>query len=110
MTDIINRTAPITAVVCGNDYLAAGALSALDRAGIRVPQDLSIASFNDNDFAAYLHPPFTTVRLPIKEIGEMAGSYLITRLHKTAAPVPPPLPVQLLVLSIPAPPPAHPSF
>src|SRR3546814_12185956 len=94
MTDIINRTAPITAVVCGNDYLAAGALSALDRAGIRVPQDLSIASFNDNDFAAYLHPPLTTVRLPIKEIGEMAGSYLITRLHKTAAPVPDPLAVQ----------------
>lgn len=71
----------VSAVVCGNDYLAAGALSALDHAGISVPGSLSVASFNDNDFCPYLHPPLTTVRLPIREIGEQAGENLIARLR-----------------------------
>ena len=52
MQTLLARRAAVSAVVCGNDYLAAGALSALDRAGIAVPGQLSIASFNDNDFAA----------------------------------------------------------
>ena len=97
MTRIIADSGEVTAVVCGNDYLAAGALSALDRAGIAVPAALSIASFNDNDFSPYLHPPLTTVRLPIREIGERAGLYLLARLRgETPAPAPL-LPLQLIV-------------
>ncbi|VWX56100.1 Transcriptional regulator, LacI family [Burkholderiales bacterium 8X] len=86
-----------TAVVCGNDYLAAGALSALDRAGVKVPSELSIISFNDNDFAPYLHPPLTTVRLPIREIGEQAGVYLIARMRGLEPPERSPLHVELVV-------------
>ena len=71
-------------MVCGNDYLAAGALAALNQAGIPVPDGLSVVSFNDNDFAAYLHPPLTTVRLPIREIGETAGQFLLNILQKSA--------------------------
>ncbi|MCL4183684.1 MAG: LacI family DNA-binding transcriptional regulator [Burkholderiaceae bacterium] len=97
MQRLVQARAPVTAVVCGNDYLAAGALSALDGAGIEVPRELSIASFNDNEFAAYLHPPLTTVRLPIARIGEEAGRYLIARLRGEQAPVPAALPVQLIV-------------
>ncbi len=77
MTEILGRRTEATAVVCGNDYLAAGALSALDQAGVAVPAKLSIASFNDNDFAPFLHPPLSTVRLPIREIGERAAAYLL---------------------------------
>jgi len=84
MNLVVSRRTPVTAMVCGNDYLAAGALSALDLAGIAVPGGLSIASFNDNDFAPYLHPPLTTVRLPIREIGEQAGLYLVARLQNAA--------------------------
>lgn len=97
MGKIIQRTTPVTAVVCGNDYLAAGALSALDHAGIAVPGTLSIASFNDNDFAPYLHPPLTTVRLPIREIGEEAGRLLLARLSGEPCTAPPPLAVKLMV-------------
>lgn len=97
MAQIIEASGDVTAVVCGNDYLAAGALSALDRANIRVPAELSIASFNDNDFAPYLHPPLTTVHLPIREIGEQSGLYLLARLRgETPAPAPM-LPLQLMV-------------
>ena len=97
MQTLLARRAAVSAVVCGNDYLAAGALSALDRAGIAVPGQLSIASFNDNDFAAYLHPPLTTVRLPIHEIGELAGQYLVARLRGAAPPPCPLLPLQIMV-------------
>lgn len=97
MIQILERDTEVTAVVCGNDYLAAGALSALDAASIDVPDRLSIISFNDNDFAPYLHPPLTTVHLPIREVGEQAGIYLIARL-KNAVPEPlGPLPVKLMV-------------
>ncbi|GAA4351905.1 LacI family DNA-binding transcriptional regulator [Variovorax defluvii] len=80
MQTILARRVPVTAMVFGTDYLAAGALAALDQGGVAVPRALSVASFNDNDFAAYLHPPLTTVRLPIREIGEAAGRLLLARL------------------------------
>ena len=99
MRRIIEAGAPVSAVVCGNDYLAAGALSALDLAGIAVPGKLSVVSFNDNEFAAYLHPPLTTVRLPIAEIGEQTGLHLIARLLGKALPEPGALPVNLVVRS-----------
>ena len=87
----------VTAIVCAADYLAAGALSALDRAGIAVPAQMSVVSFNDNDFSAYLHPPLTTVHLPIREIGERAGRYLIESLSGASPARPPILRVELVV-------------
>lgn len=91
------RRSTVTAVVCGNDYLATGALAALDQAGVSVPTEISVASFNDNDFAPFLHPPLTTVRLPIREIGEQAAKVLLSRLgHSIPAPNEP-LPVKLMV-------------
>src|SRR5690606_32019155 len=97
MAELLRRAAPITAVVCGNDYLAAGALSRLAAAGVPVPGALSVASFNDNDFAAYLHPPLTTVRLPIRQIGEQAAEYLVARLEGRALPGAPDLLATTLV-------------
>ena len=91
------RRTPVTAVVCANDYLAAGALSALDQAGVAVPAQMSVASFNDNDFAAFTHPPLTTVRLPIQEIGEQAGRLLLASLRGDALPGNPLLPATLVV-------------
>ncbi len=96
MSELISRKLPVSAVVCGNDYLAAGALSSLDRAGVQVPGSLSVASFNDNDFAPFLHPPLTTVRLPIQEIGRRSGEYLIARLRDESPASSGPLPVELV--------------
>jgi LacI family transcriptional regulator len=96
MNAVLARRSPMTAMVCGSDYLAAGALAALDQAGIDVPARLSVASFNDNDFAPYLHPPLTTVRLPIREIGEQAGRHLLAQLRGETPLVPQPLLVTLM--------------
>lgn len=93
------RLTDVTAIVCSADYLAAGALSAFNQAGLQIPRDLSLASFNDNDFSAYLHPPLTTVRLPIREIGTQAARYLAERLAGQAPAAPSPLPVSLIVRS-----------
>jgi LacI family transcriptional regulator len=103
MQGLLQRALPITAVVCGNDYLAAGALSALHAAGIAVPARMSLASFNDNDFAPYLQPPLTTLHVPIREMGEQAAQLLLAALAGPAGlagttPDPPALlPVTLMV-------------
>lgn len=97
MKGLLLHGAPVTAVVCGNDYLACGALSALAAAGIAVPARMSVASFNDNDFAAYLNPPLTTVRVPIRAMGEAAARHLIEQLAGRMPTTPPLLPVQLIV-------------
>ena len=81
MRTIIRRQSRATAIICGNDYLATGALAACHEHGVRVPERLSVASYNDNEFAAYLEPPLTTVRLPIEEIGRAGARYLVDRLQ-----------------------------
>ncbi|GAC1410563.1 MAG: LacI family DNA-binding transcriptional regulator [Candidatus Velthaea sp.] len=59
-----------TAIVAINDEMAVGALAALRRRGYRVPDDLSLAGFDDIPIVADLDPPLTTVRLALEEIGE----------------------------------------
>lgn len=62
-----------TAVFCYNDRIAMGAYRAARVAGLRVPDDLSIVGFDDQEFiASELDPPLTTVRLPHREMGRLA--------------------------------------
>lgn len=74
----------ITALFCASDYLAVGAMRGLQQNGVGIPEDISIISFNDNDFAAYVNPPLTTVHLPIREVGMKAGHYLLGCLGEEA--------------------------
>jgi len=97
MRAILPHRAQYSAVICSSDYLAAGALAALDQAGIAVPGELSVASFNDNEFAAFVHPPLTTVRLPIRELGEQAANYLLAYLRDEPLAPPTALPVHLQI-------------
>ena len=99
MQAILAKTTSVTAMVFGNDYLAAGALAALDQADVSVPRDMSIISFNDNDFAPFLHPPLTTVRIPIGQIGEVAAHYLLQRMEGLQPVEPPLICVDLVIRS-----------
>jgi LacI family transcriptional regulator len=63
-----------TALFVHNDLLALGALSALRARGLRCPQDVSVVSYNDAFFAAYVQPALTSVRLPAYEVGRAAGT------------------------------------
>jgi len=70
------RQAP-TAVFAASDMLALGALAAAREKGLRVPEDVSVAGFDDIDFAAFSDPPLTTLRVPASRMGEMAVEVLM---------------------------------
>jgi DNA-binding LacI/PurR family transcriptional regulator len=67
-----------TAVIASNDLSAIGALRAIHRAGLRVPEDISLVGFDDIDFSQMTQPPLTTVRLPRKDLAEKAFDALNT--------------------------------
>lgn len=65
-----------TAVMCGNDVLAAGALDAARDMGLRVPGDLSVTGFDDIEIAQIVTPRLTTVHVPHREMGRGAAAML----------------------------------
>jgi DNA-binding LacI/PurR family transcriptional regulator len=68
---------PPTAIVCGNDLLAMGAMAAVKEAGLAVGKDVSITGFDDLEMSSTLDPPLTTVRIPAFEMGRKAAEVLI---------------------------------
>jgi LacI family transcriptional regulator len=66
-----------TAVICGSDVLAFGAVIECEERGIAVPRQLSIAGFDDLDFASHLGRGLTTVRVPAAEMGRRAAEHLM---------------------------------
>lgn len=70
-----------TALVCFNDKTAVGALAAAAERGLRIPEDLSVAGFDDIDLAQATRPQLTTVHQPLQEMGRMAVSLLIRLLE-----------------------------
>lgn len=76
-----------TAIVTVNDLLAIGALRAITEQGLRVPDDISVAGFDDIPMAAYLNPPLTTVRANAREIGRRAAILALKRIQEPDLPV-----------------------
>jgi LacI family transcriptional regulator len=66
-----------TAIFVSNLLATIGTMSAARRLGLALPSDLSVVSFDDLALAAYLDPPVTTVRLPLKELGRQAVDSLL---------------------------------
>jgi DNA-binding LacI/PurR family transcriptional regulator len=71
----------VDAIFCANDSSAAGALATIREAGLRVPEDVALAGFDDLDFAAELDPPLTTVRQDVRQQGAEAAESLIQLLE-----------------------------
>ncbi|MBC7926713.1 MAG: LacI family DNA-binding transcriptional regulator [Bryobacteraceae bacterium] len=65
-----------TVIICSNDLTAIGAIRALLRSGIRVPQDISVVGADDIPFASLCHPPLTTVQIPREKLGTVACEIL----------------------------------
>lgn len=68
---------PPTAIFASNDSMAIGALSALRQRGVRVPDDVAVAGFDDIPIAAYLTPTLTSVRVRISDLGARACDQLL---------------------------------
>ncbi|HVZ18777.1 MAG TPA: LacI family DNA-binding transcriptional regulator [Terriglobales bacterium] len=69
-----------TALFAFNDVSAIGAIQALREAGAQVPQDVSVMGFDDIEAAAYQNPRLTTVRQPLRKMGEIAAETLLKRI------------------------------
>ena len=70
-----------TAVLAASDTLAVGALAAARDMRLRVPEDISLAGFDDIEVAAYCNPPLTTVNVPAYEIGQIAFKNLLNMIN-----------------------------
>lgn len=96
MTRLLERTRDIDAVFAASDLMAAGAIAALRKAGLRVPEDVAVAGFDDSGLAATHEPPLTTMRQPWDRISDEMVSLLL-EVIKGASPEPITLPTTLVV-------------
>jgi LacI family transcriptional regulator len=86
-----------TAILCGNDLLAAGALLEAQRIGIRVPQEISICGIDNQELANELNPALTTVSLPTEALGRMTAEKIVAALAGEPLPKKELLPFELIV-------------
>ncbi|GAA1386549.1 LacI family DNA-binding transcriptional regulator [Kitasatospora putterlickiae] len=74
-----------TAVVCGSDMMALGAIRAVRQRGLAVPQDVSVVGFDDSPLIAFTEPPLTTVRQPVEAMATAAVDALLEEVGGNAA-------------------------
>ncbi|HUG41637.1 MAG TPA: LacI family DNA-binding transcriptional regulator [Longimicrobiales bacterium] len=74
-----------TAIFAANDSMAVGALSALQEAGLRVPEDVAVVGFDDVPIARYVTPPLSTVQVDLQGLGRRAVELLLLALQEGAA-------------------------
>jgi LacI family transcriptional regulator len=70
--NLLESDKKVEALLCMNDRLAIGAYRAVNDMGLRIPEDISIVSFDHDDFGELLRPSLTTVGLPYEKMGEKA--------------------------------------
>jgi LacI family transcriptional regulator len=85
------------AIICANDQTALGVMHALARQGIKVPGEVAVTGFDDVPVARHMHPPLTTVRQPMQELGAMAFDVLFSRISTGKGESDVMLPVELII-------------
>ena len=100
----------VTALICANDSMAMGTISALHKKGIRVPEDISVTGFDDLAVAASFEPSLTTVKLPAREAAAIALKELEERIASEGKESPKKilLPAELIIRKSCASPVVHP--
>jgi LacI family transcriptional regulator len=79
---LLERGLDVTAIFAFNDQMATGAIGALQRAGLRVPQDISVVGFDDIPLSAAIYPALTTIAQPIGEMGTIGVRLLLDRIAR----------------------------
>jgi len=82
----LNLEKPPTAIFASSDASAFGAMRAINEAGYHVPRDVSLIGFDDVPEASYMRPTLTTVRQPLREMGQVATHMLVERLDDPTIP------------------------
>ncbi len=86
MNQLLESRVNFSAVIAANDQMAYGARLALHRAGLRVPDDVSLVGFDDLPHSAFTLPPLTTVRQSVYEIGASAAQAMVDLLDRKTPP------------------------
>jgi DNA-binding LacI/PurR family transcriptional regulator len=97
MRELLSLADRPTAVFCGNDLAALGALKACHKAGVRVPDGISVVGCDDIEMARVVTPELTTVRVPARGLGARAARMLLGLIEGTPQRPGAPLPVELVV-------------
>lgn len=101
---LMSRAQKPTAIICGSEPFAYGAIFEGKKMGIDIPQQVSVTGFDDTWLSSNISPNLTTVRTPQEQIGMLAAKYLIAKLNGEDAPVPKPLRTEIVVRESCAPP------
>ena len=81
LSDILLNWPELDALICTTDELACGVLYECQRRHIRVPYQLAVSGFGNNEFSEVSFPPLTTVALPSKQIGEYTATLILHKLN-----------------------------
>ena len=74
---LLSSPEPPTAIFASNDEMAVGAINAAGEMGLKVPDDVSVAGFDDSILASRIRPTLTTIRRPVREMARLAATKLI---------------------------------
>jgi LacI family transcriptional regulator len=86
MQTLLAKEPRCSAVIGSNDLSAIGALRAIHRAGLRIPEDISLVGFDDIHLADFTEPPLTTIRLSRIDVATRAISWLIAEIEERQPP------------------------
>lgn len=86
MCKILKRGATFTAVLIANDHMAIGAMHALRSHGLRVPEDVSVVSYDNSPHAAFLDPPLTTIAFDFDLQSRLAFQFLFELINEPDTP------------------------
>ncbi len=93
-----------TAIICGNDILAFGAVAECEARGLSVPEDISVVGFDNLEFSTHATPSLTTIDVPAEEMGESAAHFILGKLGGETVSLHNPVEVELILRSSSAPP------
>ena len=78
----LTQNLPFSALVCGNDEMASGAMTYAREHGLTLPQDLSVIGFDNVIFARHIHPKLSTIENPVYEMGDMAAKLVLQDIYQ----------------------------
>lgn len=97
MASLLEADPRLDAVFVANDLMAFGAMRALRKAGRRIPDDVAVVGFDDIPASALTHPPLTTVRQPLYEMGRTAAVMVMSAIRGESIPKRTEVPTSLVV-------------
>jgi LacI family transcriptional regulator len=98
MRKLLTKQGAFTAVFAANTLLAVGAMDEMHKAGLKIPEDVSIVGFHDAPMAQMVDPPLSVVSMPLYDLGRRAAHFLIKIIEQKTSDLPMILPPEGLLL------------